>query len=267
MPTEGSNLSALDTLIDTLRGDNGCPWDRKQTPASIARYLVEEVYELVEAIATGGAETIREELGDVLFHLFFIAAVFREKGAFDIEEAARSSVAKMTRRHPHVFGDTRIDGSEAVRDQWQRIKQQENRQSGRHSALGSVPAALPSLTRAYRISERAGRSGFDWAEIAGVVEKVEEEWSEFKAELARAEREKAATDRLALEFGDLLFTLVNVARFAGFHPETALADATRKFERRFRLMEKLIEAQDAALDALPPEERERFWERAKAAIG
>lgn len=270
-PPENSGCMALNELIDTLRGENGCPWDREQTPQSIALYLVEEVFELVDAIASGHAMDICEELGDVLFHVFFIARMFEEKGDFDMETVNRTIARKMIRRHPHVFGDSKINGTKEVRAQWREIKrrEKENRHPGPvldsvpDSVLDSVPGGLPALMRAYRISERAAGSGFDWHDISGVMDKVEEEWAELKNELSREARSGEKIDPRALEFGDVLFTLVNVARFAGFHPETALAESTAKFEKRFRLMEKMIAQKGKSLQSLPADEQQRYWDIAK----
>lgn len=257
-------MADLIRLIETLRGENGCPWDRKQTPRSLAVYLVEEVFELVDAIESGDPDAICEELGDVLFQVFFIAHLFRESGHFDIEDAAARIGEKMVRRHPHVFGDATVDSAETVRRRWHEIKKQENGRSAHQSVLDSIPVGLPALLKAYRVSERAARTGFDWDDMDGVIRKAVEEWNEFNAELEDGSDTEAQRERLALEFGDILFTLVNVARFAGIHPESALAGATRKFERRFRLMERKIRQGGREPEAVPREELDGLWEAAKA---
>jgi tetrapyrrole methylase family protein/MazG family protein len=255
-----------DGNIASLRSETGCPWDRKQTPESIAVYLIEEAHELLAAIESGNTEDICEELGDVLFQVLFIAKFFEEKGLFDIEAAARKSAEKMIRRHPHVFGDVTITETEAVRRQWHEIKKQEkNGRSG--SVLDSVPRNMPALMRAYRISERAARTGFDWDDMGGVMDKVEEEWSELKAEIGKngvePSRSEQRREQIALEFGDVLFTLVNVARFARIHPESALVSATQKFERRFHHLEQTAEATGRDIDAVPRQEKEQLWNQAK----
>ena len=263
-------------LIQRLRGENGCPWDKKQTPATLSVYLIEEMYELVDAIASKKPADVCEELGDVLFQLLFIADLFRESGHFDIEDAARLNLQKMIRRHPHVFGEETAATSEDVRRQWHRIKSEEKKSAGDAGApagvLDSVPAGLTALLRAYRISERAARRGFDWTSLSGVMEKVEEEWAEFKAEVRKiesvaSEPDVAARGNLSLEFGDLLFTLVNVARFARIHPETSLADATRKFEKRFRHMEAVAAQDGVSLESVSHDELDRLWENAKLSAG
>ncbi len=245
-------------LIRTLRGPQGCPWDRQQTARSLVRYLTEEVYELIEAIEGENPAEIREELGDVLFQVFFVAELFHEQGRFDIEEVARRNTAKMIGRHPHVFGDDRLDSAEAVREQWHRIKRREKANRADTSVLDSVPAQLPALMRAYRISERAARTGFDWQEMSGVMEKVEEEWAEFKSAQAGDRPELAA-----MELGDVFFTLVNVARFARIHPETALAGAIKKFEHRFRKLEKRAAGSGMGMESRSAAELDRIWRQIK----
>jgi nucleoside triphosphate diphosphatase len=245
-------------LIQTLRGPDGCPWDKKQTPRSIALYLIEEIYELVEAIESGNSDDIREELGDVLFQVFFIAELFRERGRFDIGQVALRTTEKMIGRHPHVFGADRLDSSEAVRKRWHEIKRQEKKHTETKSVLDSIPVRLPALMRAYRISERVAREGFDWEDISGVMEKVEEEWAEFK-NAQNADR----LEQAAMELGDVFFTLVNVARFAHIHPETVLRGAIEKFERRFKELERLTAERGVAMEGRSMAELDQMWEQIK----
>jgi len=265
---EYHHINAVNELIERLRGENGCPWDRKQTPQSMSLYLTEEVYELADAVESGDPDLICEELGDVLFQILFIAKLFEEKRLFDIEDAAARIREKMIRRHPHVFGDTTVKDAEDVRNRWQQIKMKEKNNCAKESVLDSIPPKQPALMRAYRISERAARTGFDWDGITGVMEKTEEEWAEFKAELGkkqdRGDIDEQSSKDIALEFGDILFTLVNVARFASIHPETSLAAATRKFEERFRHMEKMAEESGRTIDEVPRAEKERMWDAAKS---
>lgn len=256
------NIEALTRLIATLRGKNGCPWDQKQTPRTMMIYLVEEVYELFEAVESGNTEAICEELGDVLFQILFIAGLFQETGAFDIEDAARAVTEKMIHRHPHVFGDDVVTDADDVKKRWQTLKMKEKNHRGQDSVLDSVPAKLPALMRAYRIAERAAGAGFDWEDISGVMRQAEEEWSELKTELSGT-AENGNRNKVAMEFGDVLFTLVNVARFAKIHPETALADSTMKFEKRFRYMEKKASENSGTFADVPRDEKEGLWEQAK----
>ena len=259
-------INSIIELIETLRSENGCPWDRKQTPKTIAIYLLEEVYELVDAIESGDPGSVCEELGDVLFHILFLSVLFREMDHFDIKDVVDLNIEKMTRRHPHVFGNERVDSVEEVRARWHQIKKEEKNLDREASILDSVPAGFPALMRAYRISERAAKTGFDWNDIPDVMQKVEEEWSEFKALLGRENRASTEQDFLALEFGDVLFTLVNVARFAQIHPETALRNSTKKFENRFKYMEKLIAESHRIMEGLSQEEKDKLWEEAKAKL-
>ncbi|MBI9086659.1 MAG: nucleoside triphosphate pyrophosphohydrolase [Desulfobacterales bacterium] len=253
-------------LIERLRAEDGCPWDRRQTPRSMVAYLIEEVYELVDAVLSGSPGEVCEELGDVLFQAFFIAWLYQEQGHFQIADAIGQVHEKMIRRHPHVFGDETAKDAEAVRRRWTEIKKTEKGRSAEPSTLDDIPSGLPALMRAHRVSERAAGAGFDWADLTGVMKKVEEEWAEFNAEVGSQGGGDSGRRRLALEFGDILFTLVNVARFARIHPETALAEAVVKFERRFRYMEAELTAGGATVASTSREELDRRWEEAKSEV-
>lgn len=264
---EFKQIKRVMDIIARLRAENGCPWDRKQTPKSMIVYLIEESHELLEAINAGNTDDIREELGDVLFLVLFIAHLYAETGEPTLESAAETAAVKMIRRHPHVFGDARADNPEAVKAQWQQIKKTEKPARNDQSILDAVPAGLPALMRAYRISERAARAGFDWDDIAGVMDKVEEEWGELKTALKERSRRPDDASRhedVALEFGDILFTLTNVARFAKIHPETALSGSTRKFEARFRHMEQMAAESGRSIETVPRNELEEMWGAAKS---
>jgi tetrapyrrole methylase family protein/MazG family protein len=254
-------------LIDKLRGEDGCPWDKKQTPKSIANYLIEEVYELVEAIHTGAAADILEELGDVLFHVFFIVKIFQEQGDFDFPDVIRHNTEKMIRRHPHVFENHRVRDVDEIRKNWRTIKMKEKEHMPNPSVLGSIPPGLPALMRAYRISERAAGTGFDWDDMNGVMAKVDEELLELRRALQNRNGRWKSDHDAALEFGDVLFTLVNVARFARIHPETALSESILKFQQRFLYMESAAREKGKPLESLTREEFDRLWEEAKARVG
>ncbi|MFZ7127337.1 MAG: nucleoside triphosphate pyrophosphohydrolase [Desulfobacterales bacterium] len=264
LTSRSPSLYDIIELIRTLRGEKGCPWDRKQTPRSITVYLIEELFELVEAIESGSIEDVREELGDVLFQVLFVAELYLEKRHFDIADVVSRNLDKMRRRHPHVFDHREVSGIDEIRRNWHAIKQSEKNDRPRGSVLDSVPAGLPALMRAYRVAERAARTGFDWNDLPDVMEKVEEEWDEFKAVASLPGN--AGSDAVALEFGDILFTLANVARFARIHPETSLSAAIRKFENRFRYMENRVAEAGGTLEALTREELDRHWEMAKEAV-
>jgi MazG family protein len=264
--TRSSSIRDLIGLIETLRGENGCPWDREQTPESMARYLVEEVYELADAIIAKNPEAVCEEAGDVLFQLLFVVHLFGEADVFDLKDVVEKNVKKMVHRHPHVFGDASAETPEKVSQNWQKIKRSEKEGNRYRSVLGSVPQSLPALLRATMISERAAKTGFDWDDISSVMAKTMEEWEEFSREINSPEG-VADNDKAAMEFGDILFTMVNVARFAGIDPEIALIRSIHKFENRFNYMEnKALEA-GRDVDGLSFEEMHRLWDEAKAKLG
>ena len=263
---EPPGIKDLTALIKTLRGVNGCPWDRKQTPRSIVLYLIEEVFELAEAIESGNSDAVLEELGDVLFQVLFITVLFNEKACFNLNDVIQTNITKMIRRHPHVFGDSSAQTVDAIKKQWYAIKRAEKGPKPDTSVLDSVPDGLPALMRAARISARAVDAGFDWDDIKGVMQKAEEEWREFQSELGDGEQTPDSSERVLMEFGDLMFTLVNVARFARIHPEAALRAATQKFEKRFKKMEKTLLQKERNLDSLSRDEIDRLWEDAKKSL-
>jgi MazG family protein len=251
-----SSLEALIRLVATLRGENGCPWDKKQTPRSVAVYLIEEVFELAEAIEKGDTGEIREELGDVLFHIVFIARMFQEAIQFDLQDVAEEITNKMIRRHPHVFGDRTISGSEEVIQNWHQIKLNERKSSQKPSIFDSVPAGLPSLMRAYRISDRAARSGIEWSEMTGESQNPDELPLRLKAVLRQPDK-----DLQSQEFGQLLFALVNICRREKIHPETALAGTVRKFEQRVKRMQDLIADSEQVIEDLSVAQKAEIWRK------
>lgn len=256
-----SFLDELIRLVKTLRGKHGCPWDKKQTPRDVSVYLIEEVFELADAIQAGDPEQIREELGDVLFHIVFIARMFQERGEFDLSDVAQTITEKMIRRHPHVFGEENVNSSEEVVENWHKIKLSEKKFTPQQSTLDSVPVQLPALIRAYRISERAANSGFDWAEVDKALENVEQELSGLKTIL-----NKQNSAHLTQNFGDLLFILVNIARLAKIHPETALAGSNKRFELRFRKMEDMVSESEGDFENMSGREKALIWEKVKKII-
>ena len=258
---QGPSLEPLIEIIKTLRGENGCPWDRKQTPETMWKCLVEEVYELLDAIEKSDSREICEEIGDVLFQLVFIAELYREKGEFPIDLSIDRVKEKMIRRHPHVYGKAVLQTEADLHRIWEKIKTEEKKKTGRPtdgSVLDTVPAKMPALLRCCKISERAVKAGFDWEDMKGVLEKAEEEWRELGHALETGDQASIAD-----EFGDVLFTLANVARFAGVHPEVCLAKSTEKFERRFRFMEKELGKNKSLLKDVSRAELDVLWERAK----
>jgi MazG family protein len=258
-----SSVKDVMNLIDALRAENGCPWDRKQTPLTLSVYLIEEAFELVEAIAADDGPAIQEELGDVIFQILFLAFLYQQQGRLDLEGVLKQNITKMVRRHPHVFGKDKVDNADQVKQRWREIKRQEK--NGAVSLMDSVPSGLPALLRAYRISERAAGAGFDWDDLDGVIQQAENEWAEFKSEISGPENSSPGPhSAAALEFGDVLFSLVNVARVAGFHPETALQRATVKFSNRFKAMEAAAIRQNQNFADLSRDAKERLWEEAKS---
>lgn len=247
-------------IIRRLRGEGGCAWDRKQTASTMWKCLAEELYELEEAIVKDNEDNIVEELGDVLFQVLFIMEIYAASGRFSFERVVDTVAEKMIRRHPHVYADNRITSEDGLNKQWEAIKAGEKSCSGtpeRTSALDNVPGGMPGLLRALKVSKSAVKAGFEWENLEQVLDTAVSEIHEFKAAISKDQ------DDAVLEFGDILFSLVNVARFAGFHPETALYRSTSKFEERFRIMEAAIAKKGLDLKQMPPEEKEMHWQAAK----
>jgi len=255
-----SFLDKLTELVETLRGENGCPWDKKQTPRAVIVYLIEEVYELADAIESGNTEEIREELGDVLFHIFFIARMFQEEGQFDLQNVAQTITEKMIRRHPHVFGEQMVQNSEEVILNWHRIKLNEKKTTQTTSLFDSVPVALPALLRAYRISDRAAKTGFDWLDKTTMLRQVEEELDGVKAVVKNGDG-----DNISQKFGNLLFSVVNAARIAKIHPETALASSINVFEKRLKKLEESILEGNRKFEDVSIDEKKQIWAEIESA--
>ena len=240
-------------VMARLRGPGGCPWDREQSHHSLRPYLLEESYEALEAVDAGDWDRLRDELGDVLLQVVFHAQLAAERGDFDIGDVCEGIVTKLYRRHPHVFGDVEVSGSDEVLDRWEKLKRQERGYEQRSSALDGIPLQLPALQRAMKLQKRAAKQGFDWPDAAGPRAKIDEELGE----LDGAERE-----RLEHELGDLLFAVVNLARFLEVEPESALRAAMTRFESRFRRMEEAAGGGEGLRQLTLPE-MDRLWEQAK----
>lgn len=255
-----NDLSGIDQLRDIiakLRSPGGCPWDREQTHATLRAGLVEEAYEVVAAINSGDDSNLREELGDLLLQPIFHAQIAAEEGRFDFDDVARSIVEKLIRRHPHVFGDDCCADSAEVLRKWDEIKRAEKGDAAA-SVLDGISAGLPALMRAEKVQKKAARVGFDWTEIAPVVAKIREELAEVEAEFAEGD-----TARIEDEIGDLLFSVVNLARTLKVDGETALQRATDKFATRFRAVETLARERDIALEKLNLAELDVLWDEVK----
>jgi len=262
--TDCRAMARLLEIMARLRDpEGGCPWDLEQTFRTIAPYTIEEAYEVADAIEREDFAALREELGDLLFQVVFYAQMGREQGRFDFEDIARDIGDKMVRRHPHVFAGARIETAEEQTRAWEDHKAAERAVAlGEPSALDGVPLALPALTRAEKLQRRAARVGFDWPEAAQVLDKIEEEIAELRAELEASAKPGARTED---EMGDLLFALVNLARHLGHDPEQALRGTNAKFERRFRRIEAALAETGRTMADAGLEEMEALWVAAKRA--
>lgn len=256
-------LEAFDrllTIMDELREQ--CPWDKKQTIESLRHLTIEETFELSDAILENDMEEIKKELGDILLHIVFYAKIGDEKKAFDIKTVIDSLCEKLIRRHPHIYGDTIATDEEAVKQNWEKIKLKEK---GNTSVLGGVPKSLPALIKSMRIQEKARGVGFDWEEKNQVWEKVEEEMQEFKAEFNVSDEQEIDREKATGEFGDLLFSLINYARFIEINPEEALEKTNIKFIKRFQYLENAARKSGKKIEDMTLAEMDVYWEEAKKA--
>jgi tetrapyrrole methylase family protein / MazG family protein len=252
--SHGSYLAAMDYVTARLRAPGGCPWDREQDHKSIRGYLLEETYETLDALDSGDSAKLAEELGDLLMQVLLHAEIARQQGEFDLRDVVLGISSKLVRRHPHVFGDVEADTAEKVLANWDEIKKGERPKD--QSILASVTLAMPALAYAQEVSERAARQGFEWPDISGVVDKIHEEIQE----LAEARTPAEVVD----EFGDLLFSLVQVARWKGFEAEDALREANRKFRGRYQMLERLLRDRGLGMKSMDIQAIDELWEEAKA---
>jgi tetrapyrrole methylase family protein/MazG family protein len=247
-------------IMARLRGENGCPWDREQTHASIKPYLLEETYEVLESIDENDPAKLEEELGDLALQVVFHAQMADEAGLFTIADVLRGINEKLRRRHPHIFGDVKADTAQEVLFNWEQIKKLEREKAqGRASLLDGVPRELPALLRAHRLQEKASRVGFDWNEARQVFQKVEEELAELRAAM-----ESEQPDRMEAELGDLLFSLVNLGRFIAVNPEDALRKTIARFIARFQYIEEELARRGTAPGQVTLDEMDALWDEAKA---
>lgn len=254
-------LQAFDrllTIMDELR--ENCPWDKKQTLESLRHLTIEETYELSDAILENDLEEIKNELGDLMLHLAFYARIGSEKAAFDMADVLHQVCEKLIRRHPHIYGDVKAEDEKTVKENWEKIKLKEK---GNTSVLGGVPKSLPALVKAMRIQEKARGVGFDWEEKEQVWAKVEEEMQEFHQELDLAQNQAIDKEKAMGEFGDLLFSLINYARFVDINPEEALERTNKKFINRFQYLENAARNNGKSLSEMTLAEMDVFWEEAK----
>jgi MazG family protein len=257
------SLAAFEHLLEIMEElREKCPWDRNQTLESLRHLTIEETFELSDAILEKDLQEIKKELGDLLLHLVFYAQIGSELGAFDIAGVIQGLNAKLIRRHPHIYGDVDAKDEDAVKQNWEKIKLQEKGLKNK-SVLGGVPGALPAIIKAMRIQEKAKGVGFDWEEPQQVWEKVEEEMREFKVVYNTGDRITMDKEEATAEFGDLLFSLINYARFIDINPEEALERTNRKFIHRFQYLEKAAAKAGKSLDQMTLAEMDRYWEEAK----
>lgn len=245
-------------IMDQLRGDGGCPWDKEQSRDSLKPYIIEEAHEVIEAMDEGDPEKLKEELGDLLFQVVFQARIAKERGEFDIGGVLDRLCQKMIRRHPHVFGDQKLNTSKEVLANWEETKLLEKGEADEKSIMEGVPKSLPSLLRAHRIQDKASRVGFDWPSAQDVLKKVEEEVAELKGALSGGAKENAAR-----EIGDLLFAIANLARLLKINPEDALQRTTDRFMKRFNYIEEAFKKKGKDLKGSTLEEMDALWEEAK----
>jgi len=264
----GAKFEKLVEIMSKLRGPDGCPWDKQQDRNSLKPMLVEETYEVLEAIDNDDPDGLSEELGDLLLHIVFQAQLGKEDNTFDIDTVLDGICDKLIRRHPHVFGDETASSPEEVIKNWEAIKAQEktrklkDRTPEQRSLLEGIPSKLPAIHEAHQIASRAARVGFDWPDIQGVFDKLEEETHELREAMTGPENSRQS--RLEDEIGDLLFVIVNLARFLKIDSESALKRANRKFKVRFQSMEAKLAGEGRSLDGTSLDEMQSLWEQAKA---
>ncbi len=256
----GNRFEALAELMDRLRDPGGCPWDREQTLADLKTCLIEEAYEVLDAMEREDWDHLREELGDLQFQIVFIARLASERGAFTLADVAHGIREKMISRHPHVFGDVEAKTAEDVLGKWEKNKRREAKESGK-KVFDGIPKALPALLKAYRMTDKAARLGFDWQRTEDVVAKLEEEMAEWKAEILSDEPD--AKRRAKEELGDILFVVANLARKMGVDPEDALQHSSEKFRRRFEEVARRVEESGREIAESSLEEMDALWDEVK----
>ena len=250
-----SQLKAINRLLDIMDDlREKCPWDKKQTLESLRHLTIEETYELADAILDDNLQEIKKELGDVLLHIVFYSKIGSEKNAFDIADVANSICDKLIDRHPHIYGDVKVDNEEDVKRNWEQLKLKE----GKTSVLEGVPKSLPAVVKANRIQDKVAGVGFDWEQPEQVWEKVQEELSELNTEIKKGNKEN-----IEKEFGDLLFSMINYARFIGVNPENALEKTNKKFINRFQYLEKVAKKEGKQLSEMSLAEMDVYWEASK----
>ena len=252
-------LNSLILLIKVLRAPDGCPWDRKQKPQDIGKYILEEAYEVIESLETNDQQAIAEELGDLLFQILFLAEMGEESGAYSLDQIMAGIRGKMIRRHPHIFGDIKVKTVEEVKENWQQIKKTERDTKSNEAGLfSSIPRSLPALKRAQKVTSTAAVYGFDWPATLDVLKKLQEELNEFNTALNNNDQ-----NNIEEELGDLLFTVVNLSRFVKVDSETALSKTTNKFLQRFAYITDELAKRGITLEQATLPEMDELWEETK----
>lgn len=253
-----SAFEELCSVIDVLRGEKGCPWDKKQTRTNIGKYIIEEAHEVAFAVEKADEDALVEELGDLLFLIIFMSKIAEQEGTFDVIDVIRTVKDKMVRRHPHVFGDAEAKTVDKVLQNWQKLKRKEKGEGAR-SLLDGIPPSMPPLMKAHLIGQRASIAGFDWPDAASVMDKIREELEELNESVTKDDR-----DKMCEELGDLLFSLVNFGRLAGLRADDALNKALKKFEQRFRLVEEELAKKGKSPQNSTLQEMDNIWEKTKS---
>lgn len=261
MKKERYNFNDLIELMALLRSDNGCPWDREQTHETLKKYLIEEVYEVLEVIDSGDKKKMCEELGDLLLQIVFHAKIASEEKSFDINDVITGLCKKMIDRHPHIFGEVIAETSEQVLDNWEAIKKKEKKLVYHTDVLRDIPNNLPALMRSYKVQQKAASVGFDWDDVKCVFDKIDEEIGELKEAYKSGDDEK-----INEELGDALFAVVNLSRFVRIHPELALTNTINKFINRFEYIEKNATKQGKKIDDMTLKEMDELWEQSKTVL-
>ena len=255
------SFSKITEIIDRLKAPDGCLWDRQQKKEDVGRYLMEEAYEVIDAIDDGSPDALKEELGDVLFQILFLAKLSEEKGEFNISDVVDVISEKMIRRHPHVFGDTEVHDVEEILSNWKEIKSLEGKKETKDaSLLRGIPRSMPLLMTAHKVTGRASREGFDWKDTIGVMEKIDEEMAELKEAIAGGKK-----DRMENEIGDMFLSLVNLCRFTETDPENALRSSLKKFAGRFSFVEERLKKNGKSARDVSLKEMDNLWNMAKKA--
>lgn len=254
------SFEELVSIMHRLRAPGGCPWDREQTWASLKPFIIEEAYEVVDAIDHDDRAALVEEIGDLLLQTVFLAELGSEEGSFDIYDAVTAIHDKLVRRHPHVFGDVKAETAEQVLTNWEQLKKAERRDKKQGGVLSGVPQSLPGLLKASRLTEKAARVGFDWENVDDIFKKIDEEVSELHEAVAANDKK-----HMEEEVGDLLFTLANIARRLDINPEEAIQGTNRKFQQRFEFVEERLHAENRSFEATSLEQLDALWNEAKKA--